>query len=349
MADKDQLQTELMESLNRAIIDNRGAIYEGDVFSILKRSPYTVRSFEFALADGALECDHEFDPECSWADRFWQTDQRHGDPVVGPSRLMLFDVKSKTAQLAGEQICVTTAGQKACVAFYITICAADPSFVELIPNLQQGLPPLDSIKKEDRKRALAVNESRASRLVPPAYKLDPGGSPYRMPLALLPEAVRRVRACASSAADASVPHYINPWTNVVFPDWHPKTVVSTPFVEAAAFLKPEGDTGHYSAFLAAMEVYRHCNLRPGGPPMRVDFVGLQPRLADFKVIITDPETHRPRQFFVQHKLDSRDRALNNRLEKVQVARKQGHSTRYYFSASERSVPNEPAFCAVSLY
>lgn len=58
------------------LIKFRGALFEGDVFSVLWHLPFVIRSFEFALADGALDCNssgEDISPDdspSSWADRF---------------------------------------------------------------------------------------------------------------------------------------------------------------------------------------------------------------------------------------------------------------------------------------
>jgi len=53
--------SEALSILTPLSIRNSGARLEGDVFSILKQSPFVVRSFEFALADGAIDCTQSFD------------------------------------------------------------------------------------------------------------------------------------------------------------------------------------------------------------------------------------------------------------------------------------------------
>lgn len=58
-----------LEALNKLILTNRGALYEGDIFSVLKYSLYVVRLFKFTLADRALNCISEFYFDISFVDR----------------------------------------------------------------------------------------------------------------------------------------------------------------------------------------------------------------------------------------------------------------------------------------
>lgn len=354
-----------MNVLDRLVLQNRGAVYEGDVFSILQASPFIVRSFEFAQADGAIDCSNQFSPETNFADRFWETDQRLR-LVPSSTELLLFDVKSKVSQYAGDQIYSTSIGQRRHVAFYIGICAADPSFVEIFPNYHQQrslvpkpfqndpawpdshVPPtsaptspvsLSSARTEalstvpvssleSDRRHVAVNSSRISKLPPSAYILDPCGSPYRLPIGYLCEAIHRVRQCVQ-VGDT----YVNPWTKVPFPAWKPVTTRS------ADSLKPSESSEHFTAYKAIMEIYRFV----GTQDIKLDFIGLQPRLADFKLItkpsnLTQSNTnHYWPQIFIQHKLDTRDRALRTPLEKVAIARTQETSCRWYFTCDDRFV------------
>ena len=318
------------ESLD-VILNNSGAVFEGDIFTVLASVPYLVRSFEFAVADGALDCDNSFPPNATYADRFWAVDQAQLPTI--PKRLLLFDVKSKIAQLAGDQYYVTSIRQRREVAFYIGICVADPSFVELIPNLYQGRPGSTSRSQPDSDE-VAVNTSRESHLPPSAYVLDPCNAPYRMPLALLPRAIERVRSCVQRGRP-----YINPWTQVSFPQWRPTTTSTS---EA---LKPSEESQHFTAYRAAMEIYRIMNKVSLRSPLSLDFVGLQPRLADFKFIpavtqstknLESPELQHQR--FVQHKLDGRERTYSASLAKVPIARGQGRKCKRYFNAHDRSLP-----------
>lgn len=56
--------------LEPLIFGNHGAVYEGDIFSILKQSPLIVRAFEFARADTAIHCGGTFALDTPYADRF---------------------------------------------------------------------------------------------------------------------------------------------------------------------------------------------------------------------------------------------------------------------------------------
>ena len=316
------------ESLD-PILNTRGAVFEGDIFAVLASLPYIVRSFEFAAADGALDCGHSFPPNATYADRFWAVEQEQLPTI--PKNLLLFDVKSSNTPLAGDQYYKTTIRQRREVAFYIGICVTDPSFVELIPNLYQGRSTARSQPDDDE---VAVNTSRVSHLPPSAYVLDPCNAPYRMPLALLPTAIERVRSCVQWGHP-----YINPWTQVSFPQWRPTTTSTS---EA---LKPAEESQHFTAYRAAMEIYRIMNKVALRSPLPLDFVGLQPRLADFKFIPTRIQSPKDReslglqhQRFVQHKLDGRERKSLASLAKVAIARIQGHKHRWYFHAHERSLP-----------
>ena len=321
------------ESLD-LILNTRGAVLEGDIFTVLAPLPYVVRSFEFAVADGALDCDHGFPPHATYADRFWAVDQEQLPTI--PKNLLLFNVKSTNCQLAGDQYYITTIRQRREVAFYIGICVVDPSFVELIPNLYQGRPGSTARSQPDGDE-VAVNTSRVSHLPPSAYVLDPCNAPYRMPLALLPRAIERVRFCVQRGQP-----YVNPWTQVSFPQWRPTTT------SASDALKPSEESQHFTAYRAAMEVYRIMNKVSLRSPLLLDFVGLQPRLADFKFIPAwvqgpkDLESPRPQQQrFVQHKLDGRDRTSSTSLAKVAISRAQGGNRWWYFQAHDRFLPLFP--------
>ncbi|KAG8532802.1 uncharacterized protein KY384_002680 [Bacidia gigantensis] len=348
--------------LDRLIIQNHGSLYEGDVFSLLRSSSHVIRSFEFALADGALSCADTFHPDTSFADRFWRTDQAclAGQKLV----LILFDIKARTSQMAGFQQYLTRSRQQKYVAFYIGVCTADTRFVELVPNLQQSSEIADDIRSDpnlfgkatgeddwstegdsddasdsDIARSgppLSVNTSRRSKLRPSAYWLDPSNSPYRMPVSLLHEAVNRVLHTCLTGDE-----YVNPWTMVAFPHWKPATVDKTDM------LKPIESSDHFSAYEAVMEIYRAIESSSSELPLKVDFMGLQPRVADFKIVVkqssnapasSSPEIYLDgysRQYFVQHKLDARDRPLNAPLERVAIARGIEEECRWYFANFDR--------------
>lgn len=225
--------------------------------------------------------------------------------------------------------------------------------VEVIPNFRQEKAPLSEEAGEGDDKEVAVNTSRIARLPPSTYRLDPSNAPYRMHLAQLPEAVRRLRRCAQGKGP-----YINPWTGVTFRNWRPATTSSN------RLLKPEHPQ-HFTGYQATVEIQRAIQERSAQTGMEMDFVGLQPRLGDFKLIIhrTSSETTESRspagypqhvqpqlcvglpgssasilrQVIVQLKIDGVDRAKNTPLSKVAIARGQGPKRRHYFSAFDRYV------------
>lgn len=306
------------------LITNVGARGEGDVFSVLLHSPFIIRAFEFSLADGAIDCRHEHEPDTSFADRFWNVDQRRYCPEI-PNELVLFDIKSSHA----DHSYLTTLAQRREVAFYICISFRDTSWVELIPNLHQRPQMAATETAKEKRRKSRVGAEGGSRLLVRSYGLNQGNSPYRMPVALLVEAISRVRQLARGESSL----YINPWTLVEFPEWSPLTASSN------IFLKPDENTDHYSAFQAAMEIYRCVTFQPMKTKMKIDFVGLQPRLADFKLLLPQGVDSsgrvKYRQVFVQHKIDGRVRSAGNTLDKVTVARGEGEKRTYYFDHLDR--------------
>lgn len=329
------LTTKPGESL-ATLLSNRGALYEGEIFlalehlfSVFSESSFVVRSFEFSLADGALDCAQDFDSGTSFVDRFFTIDQRLPSEET---TLVLFDIKGKVSLKAGDHIYSTTLKQRRQVAFYICICAADPTYVELIPNLYQGLPISSD---EDASREIFVNNSRVPYLPLAAYRLDPSNSPYRMAFNLLPEALRRVRRTVQGHGP-----YVNPGTSVRFPDWKPSSTDSN------EFLKPLPSSEHFTAYRAVMQIYRAIKASSPQIPIRLDFIGVQPRLADFKLIPNpafldqhelETGTSFPAQILVQHKIDGRDRAANKPLSNVAIARGEGSNRWSYFSAVDRYV------------
>lgn len=312
--------SELLQALEKVILRNRGALYEGDVFSILQGSPYIIRSFEFAPADGCIDCAREFDPTTSFADRLWESQQ--ADPSTGgASELVLFDVKSKVSEVAGDQVYLASRQQHSLMAFFIGICAADTTFVEVLPNFSQGRQ-----FDEDSADHSAVNTSRQSKLDPSTYRLDPSNSPYRMPAYMLQEAIYRVRRCAQGYGD-----YVNPWTMVRFEGWRPSTVSSL------AYCMPAEGTEHLSACKAALEIQRIVKTQSQSLDVAVDldFIGLQPRLADFKLVLRERTTPVVRQVFIQHKLDVKDRSRAKPFTNVAIARSRGEDVNYWFDPFER--------------
>ena len=184
----------LLVALERLILQNRGAVYEADVFSVLLRCPWVIRSFEFALADGAIDCREnsaddylatgfaDESPFQSYARRFFDCDSHFGGGEE-ECRLVLFDVKSTTARSAGSQRFFSTVGQSESVSFYVCVCATDASFVEVIPNTDQWSGGV-------------IGVHCTSFLRPSSYGVDPAHAPYQMPLSCLLEAFRRIRLVA---------------------------------------------------------------------------------------------------------------------------------------------------------
>ncbi|KAI4238442.1 MAG: hypothetical protein LQ349_001122 [Xanthoria aureola] len=317
-------------SILDSILDTRGTLYEADVFSVLRSCNFVLRGFEFAQADGALDCTNEYAPTASYADRLWDLNQRakRGNAA---QRLLLFDAKMASSRYAGRQVFVTINSQRKNVAFYIGICAANPAFVELIPNFYQSCSTPDSpggSDDEDESRVLTINYARLSNLPPSAYTLNPDDSPYRMPLALLPEAIAGVRDCIRYRRP-----YVNPWTQAEFAEWAPKT---TALVD---FLQPREDSQHDTSYQAVMQMYRVINKQATQIPMSLELVSLQPRLADFKLLLHAtsgaPDAAMPRQVFVQHKLDVQYRAKSSALTKVPIGRGPETDRRWYFEPFER--------------
>ncbi|KAG9521367.1 hypothetical protein KCV07_g3780, partial [Aureobasidium melanogenum] len=308
---------QVLAPVDTILYKGRSAVAEGDVFAVLAHSPSVVRSFEFGLADGAIDCTHSYDVKSSYAYRLWKLDQGSRMPNT-TSAILLFDVKSAVV----DQCYIATNAQRKHVAFYIGICAADPTFVELIPNYGQGsgldqLEPATS--QEDNGRYLSVNVDRHCRLPLKSYGINQTNAPYRMPIALLVEAVARVRLCAQGHGV-----YVNPWTLVEFPHWKPTTT------EYTHFLKPAAGTANYTAYDAAQYIYQAVMSRSDQTSMTLDYVGLQPRLADFKLLLHDP-LKQTRQVYIQHKIDPRVRSKSDRLSKVTVvSRRRGKKRGFDF-------------------
>ncbi|GAB7356119.1 hypothetical protein MBLNU459_g6719t1 [Dothideomycetes sp. NU459] len=313
---------ELLQCLDGMIFGGRSAVYEGDVFSVLSHSPYIVRSSEFALGDGVIDCTRSYPHNMSFADRFWDLDQRQVVEEMA-SELLLFDIKSSIGDAAGAQSYMANTNQQQETAFFLGICAADTSYVELIPNFAQdkGLACGNAFADVERKpsRHYRTHIARESRLPSEAYgALDQCSSPYRMPIGMLTQAIDIVRRCIVSGG-----HYTNPWTLVEFPQWRPRTTRSV------ALLKPIETSDNFSAYEATMEIYRCVSIASRSSSMTMDFIVLQPRLADFKLLLPG------RQVYVQHKLDNRVRKLDRPLDKILVARGMGDEREYYFRAEER--------------
>lgn len=310
----DILDTALNKLQNRAAV-----LVEGDVFETLKSSPWIVRSFELAVVDGAVICSQPgFMPTDSYASRFSLVEQN------ASQTLLPFDVKSKlTVDTAGHY--VSGASQSRWAAFYMGVCVGDPSFIELIPNHRQKIPPPSNESDLD---LVAVGSSGTPALPSSTYgNLSPQNSPYRLPLTYLNTAIERIRDHANGKSI-----YVNPWTDVEFKDWKPTTT------ESCHILMPSEKSQTFAPYTEVMEI---CWATRNSPqiPLTFDFVGVQPDLADFKLLCPTAPGQTD-QYFVQHKLDGRWRGSKERLTSVSVARsgkrKDGTVyTRWYFSCTDR--------------
>lgn len=317
------------------IFSNRGALFEGNAFSILKHSPFIVRSFEHSPADGAIDCREAYDKASSYADRFHDLETRVAEGET-PIDLALIDIKGS---MKLEEQHLALLGQRRRVAAFICIGAGNPAWVDFIPNMFQDPkaaknPSLDFTEEE--KRYVAVTYSRPSRLPVTAHGMvNLSTSPFRMPIGLLPDAIALARA---HIRGESV--YVNPWTGVSFDQWSPVAVNTN---EA---LKPSS-TAHRTAHLAIMELYRHFAFAKK-PWASIDFVGLQPRIGDAKIVLhhsklldnlphrpqTDSTCH-PKQRFLEHKYDPLERDCGSKLHNVRVARGEGLKRKWYFDANSR--------------
>jgi hypothetical protein len=232
-------------------------------------------------------------------------------------------VKSTVGQESGDQKYVTTVAQRRHVAFYIGINAADPTFVDVIPNYDQV--PEALIEEESKyvkdvagKQGVSVHVARESLLPTATYGgIDQSLSPYRMPLAWLPVAIEGIRECALNEDVV----FVNPWTGVAYTGWRPLTTTLT------KFLRPPDDADQATAYEAVLEIYRTIQ-HTESSLFDVDFVGIQPSLADFKFISRPGHL---RQYFFQHKFDTTLRAKGSSLSRVSICR----DGRYYFSAYDR--------------
>lgn len=308
------------------LLNQWSAVLEGDVFEALRPCSCVIRSFEFAVADGAIDCAREFDPLESYAARFWQVYSRN---CLEFGEFALFDIKSTIGLAPGKQRFVSTVGQKRRVAFHIGIAFADARFVEVIPNMQQDGHFLEEPISASDRRLISSNTARVSRLPDSAHhSLDQSGNPYRMHISLLPEAIRRVRRHI-----LGLEIYVNPGTGVRFPQWRPITTRNV------AWLKPSEESPHYTAFEEAIKIYTALRVKSR---LRFDFMGLQPVLADFKLVREVPMGMRALaikpesgqdlvQYFCQHKADGHLRAKGSPLKSVAIAR----GDDYYFDSRKR--------------
>ncbi|KAJ6199179.1 hypothetical protein J3E72DRAFT_148811, partial [Bipolaris maydis] len=172
-----------------------GTFFEAELFAALFSCP-VIRSFEFALADGALLATRGAQPlRGSYTERFWRLNEEvraaRGSQEHWARILVLFDVKSSISGFAEDQIYITSTKQQARIGIYIATCAANPNFVEIIPNRFSN-----SSLATQPNRKVAVNASRKSILPPSAYGfLSPCNSCYRMPLSCLPQALENIQRC----------------------------------------------------------------------------------------------------------------------------------------------------------
>lgn len=313
-------------SIENLISDGRGAIREGDAFSVLKHSPFALRGYEFSLCDGAIDCKNRYDTEMSYADRFWKLEcQLQRDP--GSANLGLLEIKSSTQT---DHPYPTSVAQLHRVVAYVLLRSADASWVDFVPNFFQVEEAVESDPMElpeSEKRKVGAAFATRSRLPATAHgMIDQSTSPYRMPLCMLPEAISRARAHVRREAV-----YTNPWTKVSFPDWRPVTVTHN------EWLKPSL-TAHRSACDAALEIYRHLAHRGNGLWRKLDFVGLQPRLGDFKLVSSSNASLRPDghdQRIVQHKRDVRVHSKDDVACQLRIARNDGDGWTWFFRPQER--------------
>lgn len=302
--------------LDPIITRNCGARAEGDVFSVLKHSRYVVRSFEFGAADGAIDCSEEHDQDTSFAERFQRL--RRQEPLS--RRLLLFDIKSTTASDASQQRFGSFPQQKAVAAFYICVSTTDPAYVDLLPNYDQSADVLESgvyfaaqVPTNAAERT-AITWNRACWLPAISYGfLDPSSTPYRMPRWMLPEAISRIRRCVLSGEP-----YVNPWSRVAFPEWAPITTAYLRWIE------PSEETAQFTAYEQVMHIMRAVQSKSS---YKFDFVGLQPRLGDFKMD----------DVVIQHKVSTTEKRVDtaSAFEAVQIARGDPGKRNFYFHAFER--------------
>lgn len=316
--------SEPLDAAIRHVSRGFAATVEGDIFSILRRSSIVLRSAEFATVDGGIDCTHRFAPGSSYAMRYWQYSDRSLHPETS-SDVIPLDVKGSVAGCAGDQVYITTLAQKRRVAVYITKDAADDRFVNVIPNYFQDATALRGNVEiqEWERQEYSVNITRVSFFPPRAYgSLDQCGSPYRMPLALLHDAVEGIRRHVRKLEP-----YKNPYNGVEFADWEPLTT------RVSKWFQPLDTSGVFTAHEAVTKMFQDITFGEHEHPIEMDFVGLQPYSGDLRII---QRLHKvSKQYIVQHKIDGRRRALGSRLEKVFVTRGQGNGRRYYFSAYDR--------------
>ncbi|KAH3968351.1 hypothetical protein HBH98_172240 [Parastagonospora nodorum] len=318
-----------LESLDSFVTRRRGTFFEAEIFHALRDCAFVLRSFEFALVDGALFATvGDSPPPGNYTERFWALNEQvrmtRGSHEHWARILVLLDLKSSTSRQAEEQVYITTLRQQEKTGIYIAVCAADLGYVEVIPNRFS-----DSSLSTSVNRKVAVNESRKSMLPPSAYGfLSPCNSPYRMPLSLLSRALESVQQCAQGHGD-----YINPWTGAQFTGWRPH------ITQGNESLAPVEDSQHYTSFKSLMDIWRGTRVARSRDHVDIafEFMNLQPELADFKFSLPNPCNHNQRrQVFIQHKIDGLYRSPANLLTKVAIARNQRKGQiGYYFTEYAR--------------
>lgn len=193
-----------MKSLNALILRNRHARYEDDIFSMIKHCLFVLRTFEFVEIDNAIDVIKNFREHYandSFANRFWHINYKVDRlNEKSKSEMILFDAKSVIDRYAKNHEYLIFERQRRKVAFYFCICAMNSFFVELISNFFQKFFFASRYESNDFEKKKSnddkvVNNSRKSRLHFNAYKLSSCNSSYRMSLAMLFEALNRVRNC----------------------------------------------------------------------------------------------------------------------------------------------------------
>ncbi|KAL1612568.1 hypothetical protein SLS60_000796 [Paraconiothyrium brasiliense] len=267
-------------------------------------------------------------PITSFADRHYALAQRVAANPSGTScTLIPFDVKSSTSHKPQKQKYRTTLEQRRLTAFFICLCAADPGFVEVIPNA------LARKQLVSGGRWVAVSRSCEALLDPQAcHFLSACNSLYHMPLDLLPAALANIRAYALNASL----RYTNPWTQACFRSWTPSLLHSIEQLIPSEDAQP----GQFTAYEGTVRIQRAIrNAHLHKIPIRFDFILHQPHLADFKLITPG------REVLVQYKIDKSKRAQGN-LKGVGITRgdvvRGAHSKRaaqaqYYFTAFKRYI------------
>lgn len=282
---------------------NFAAVCEGDVFSVLFALEPVIRSFEFAPVDGAVSLEAPIHaPRSTYAERLLAA-RNHLLKNPRTHRFVQFDVKSTTGLEAGAQHPITGLRQHGKTAFYIVVCASDPGFAALVPNV----PTARRFRSDEHKFAVGSNRSLTVGGVAYGY-LDPGYAAHRMPIGLLAAAVQRVRDCAIASATATKKEYVNPWTGLAYDGWEPA------ITDSLEDMWPWEETEQYSACLGMLTLWRELRLaRRDGDDVRFDMVGVQPRLADMKIIF------KGRQWLVQCKSDVQERR-SGQFDSVAIAR-----------------------------